>query len=182
MSRIGKLPIALPPGVRAQVDGRRIRVEGPRGALDWGFPRRVDIAVDEAQIRITRRRDDKPSRAEHGLVRALVHNMVAGVTQGFVRKLEIVGLGYQARVQGQKLVLQIGFSHPVEIDIPAGLEVVCPDPTHITVTGIDKQRVGQLAADIRRVRKPEPYKGKGIRFEGEFVRRKAGKAFVGGGG
>ena len=182
MSRIGKLPIALPPGVRARVAGRRIQVEGPRGALAWEFPRRVDIAVDEAEIRITRRRDDQPSRAQHGLVRALVNNMVAGVTKGFVRKLEIVGLGSQARVQGRKLVLQLGFSHPVEIDIPPGLEVVCPDPTHITVTGIDKQRVGQLAADIRRVRRPEPYKGKGIRFEGEFVRHKAGKAFVGGGG
>lgn len=182
MSRIGKLPVSLPAGVQVTVQGRRVTVRGPRGALDWEVPRRVEVHVEDNAIRVTRRRADKASREQHGLTRALLNNMVTGVTEGFAVKLEIVGVGYQARIQGRKLVLQIGFSHPVEIEVPEGLVVECPDPTHITVTGIDKQRVGQLAAEIRRVRKPEPYKGKGIRYEGEVVRRKAGKAFVGGGG
>jgi len=182
MSRIGRLPVPIPSGVEVKVAGRKITVKGPKGTLDWEFSRRVDVAVDENTVRVTRQRADRESRERHGLTRALINNMVTGVTTGFVKKLEIVGVGYSARVQGNKLVMQIGFSHPVEIEIPESLTVECPDATHITVSGIEKQEVGQLAADIRRVRKPEPYKGKGIRYEGEMVRRKAGKAFVGGGG
>jgi large subunit ribosomal protein L6 len=182
MSRIGKIPVAIPSGVEVKVAGRKVTVKGPKGTLDWEVPRRVDVAVEENTVRVTRQRADRGSRERHGLARALINNMVTGVTAGFVKKLEIVGVGYSARVQGNKLVMQIGFSHPVEIEIPKSLTVECPDATHIIVSGIDKQEVGQLAADIRRVRKPEPYKGKGIRYEGEMVRRKAGKAFVGGGG
>jgi len=182
MSRIGRLPVPIPSGVEVKVAGRKITVKGPKGTLGWEFPRRVEVAVEENAVRVTRQRADRESRERHGLARALINNMVTGVTTGFVKKLEIVGVGYSARVQGDKLVMQIGFSHPVEIEIPGSLTVECPDATHITVSGIDKQEVGQLAADIRRVRKPEPYKGKGIRYEGEMVRRKAGKAFVGGGG
>jgi large subunit ribosomal protein L6 len=182
MSRIGKMPITLPSGVEVNVKGQKITVKGPKGSLDWEFPHRVKVEVEGGSIQVTRNRDDKRAREQHGLTRALVNNMVQGVTNGFQKKLEIVGVGYSAKMQGKKLVLQIGFSHPVEIEVPAGLTVECPDATHISVSGIDRQAVGQLAAVIRKVRKPEPYKGKGIRYEGEVVRRKAGKAFVGGGG
>lgn len=182
MSRIGKMPIAIPSGVEVNVTGQKIVVKGPKGSLDWECPHRVRVEVEASSILVKRNRDDKRGREQHGLTRALVNNMVQGVTAGFQKKLEIIGVGYSAKVLGENLVLQIGFSHPVEIPIPKGLTVVCPDATHITVTGIDRQAVGQLAAVIRKVRKPEPYKGKGIRYEGEAVRRKAGKAFVGGGG
>lgn len=182
MSRIGKMPIAIPSGVEVNVNGQKITVKGPKGALDWEFPHRVKVEAESGTIQVTRNRDDKRGREQHGLTRALVNNMVEGVTNGFQKKLEIVGVGYSAKVQGNKLVLQIGFSHPVEIPVPEGVKVECRDATHISVSGIDRQAVGQLAAVIRKVRKPEPYKGKGIRYEGEVVRRKAGKAFVGGGG
>ena len=182
MSRIGNKPIPLPAGVDVAVQGRNLVVKGPRGSLDWQIPLRLDVNVEGGTAKVSRHKDDKQSRALHGLTRALLNNMVTGVNEGFTRKLEIVGVGYSAKLQGTKLVLQIGFSHPVEIEIPHNLTVECPDATHIVISGIDKQAVGQLAAEIRRIRKPEPYKGKGIRYEGEVVRRKAGKAFVGGGG
>jgi large subunit ribosomal protein L6 len=181
MSRIGKMPITLPAGVEVKLQKRNLTVKGPKGTLTWDFHRRVDVSLDDRILTVTRNKNDKQSRALHGLTRALVNNMVTGVTEGFTRKLEIHGIGYSAKMQGDKLVMQVGYSHPVEVKIPGGLSVECPDATHIVVSGIDKQAVGQLAADIRRFRKPEPYKGKGIRYEGEVVRRKAGKAFVGGG-
>ena len=160
---------------------RSLSVKGPRGTLTWDIHRRVEVRLEDKILTVTRDRNDKQSRALHGLTRALVNNMVTGVTEGFSRKLEIHGIGYSAKIQGDKLVMQVGYSHPVEVKIPEGLSVECPDATHMVVTGIDKQAVGQLAADIRSYRKPEPYKGKGIRYEGEVIRRKAGKAFVGGG-
>jgi len=175
------MPISLPSGVEVKLQKRNLTVKGPKGSLTWDFPRRVEVRLEDGILSVTRNRNDKQSRALHGLTRALVNNMVAGVTEGFTRKLEIHGIGYSAKIQGEKLVMQVGYSHAVEVKIPKGLSVECPDATHIVVSGIDKQAVGQLAADIRRYRKPEPYKGKGIRYEGEVVRRKAGKAFVGGG-
>lgn len=182
MSRIGRAPITLPSGVEMNAKGREITIKGPKGSLSWEHPRRVEVAVDGNVVRVSRARDDKRSRELHGLARALLNNMVLGVSEGFQKKLEIQGVGYQAKMQGNKLTMQIGFSHPVEMPVPEGVTCECPDATHIVVSGIDKQKVGQFAAEIRKVRKPEPYKGKGIRYEGEVVLRKAGKAFVGGGG
>lgn len=181
MSRIGKTPITLPSGVELNQKGLEVAVKGPKGNLSWEVPRRIDVKVDGNTVSIGRQRDDKMTRQLHGLTRALINNMVIGVSAGFEKKLEIQGVGYSAKMAGNKLTMQIGMSHPVEMPVPEGLKCECPDATHIVVSGIDKQKVGQFAADIRKVRKPEPYKGKGIRYEGEVVLRKAGKAFVGGG-
>ncbi|MEQ8235683.1 MAG: 50S ribosomal protein L6 [Syntrophomonadaceae bacterium] len=175
MSRIGRKPIALPPGVEIKVEDRVMTVKGPKGELSQAVPEDISIDQQGDELLVTRPSDAKRHRAMHGLTRALLANMVTGVTTGFEKKLEMVGVGYRAQMQGSKLVLNLGFSHPVEIEPPAGIEFEVPAVTRITVKGIDKQLVGNTAADIRALRKPEPYKGKGLRYENEVVRRKAGK-------
>jgi len=178
MSRIGKKPIAVPAGLKISVERQRIAVEGPLGKLDWSFRPEIGIAYDDKTriLQVTRADESRQSRALHGLTRAMVQNMVEGVTKGYEKKLEIVGVGYLAAVQGKTLQLRVGFANEVQKPIPAGLTVTCPDQTHVVVKGVDKQMVGQFAAEVRAVRKPEPYKGKGVRYDGEIVRRKAGKA------
>jgi len=180
MSRIGKKPVDVPAGVKIAVQGNLIQVEGPLGKLAWNFRSDVTVLHDEAkkQVVIERKQENRAGRELHGLTRALIQNMVGGVTKGYERKLEIVGVGYLAAVQKNELQLRVGFANEVHLPIPAGLTVTCPDQTHVVIKGIDKQLVGQFAAEIRAVRKPEPYKGKGIRYEGEQVRRKAGKAIA----
>ncbi|HZZ73682.1 MAG TPA: 50S ribosomal protein L6 [Pirellulales bacterium] len=178
MSRIGKIPVQVPAGVKVAVNGNQIAVEGKLGKLEYSFPTQVAVQFDEAgkKIQVTRHEDNREGRAMHGLVRALVRNMVVGVSQGYEKKLEIVGVGYLAAIQKNILQLRVGFANEIEKEIPAGLTVTCPDQTHVVIKGVDKQLVGQFAAEVRSVRKPEPYKGKGIRYDGEQVRRKAGKA------
>ena len=182
MSRIGIQPVEIPSGVKVQVDGQRVRIQGSKGNLEQEFDPAMTIVWDEdaREIRVDRPSDEPHERALHGLTRSLISNMVDGVTEGFEKQLEIRGVGYGARVEGSQLELQIGFSHPVEMDIPDDISVECPKDTKIVVRGPDKQQVGQFAANIRDVRPPEPYKGKGIRYVDERVRRKAGKAFGGG--
>jgi large subunit ribosomal protein L6 len=177
MSRIGKNPISVPEGVHVKITGTDIAVEGSLGKLSWTFQPVIQVRYDEASRRIvcTREADDRQSRALHGLTRALIQNMVIGVSQGYEKRLEVVGVGYLAAVAGNTLQLRVGFANEVQKPIPAGLKITCPDQNHIIVQGIDKQSVGEFAAEVRAVRKPEPYKGKGIRYEGEQVRRKAGK-------
>ena len=176
MSRIGKNPIPIPFGVTVKVDGNTSTVKGPKGEHKQHIPEGMTFEENDGLLTITRPDESKTSKARHGLVRALVANQVTGVTQGFEKKLEIIGVGYRAAVKGKILDLQLQFSHPVEYPIPADIQIACPDNTHIDVSGVDKQRVGQVAAEIRAYRKPEPYKGKGIRYVGEVVIRKAGKA------
>ncbi len=176
MSRIGKSPIPIPSGVTVKIDGSTSVVKGPKGEHTQHIPEGLSFEEKDGILTISRPNDTKPVKARHGLVRALIANQIEGVTNGFEKKLEIIGVGYRATVKGKMLDLQLQFSHPVEYQIPAGIEIKCPDNTHIDVTGIDKQKVGQVAAEIRAYRKPEPYKGKGIRYVGEHVLRKAGKA------
>jgi len=178
MSRIGKKPIPVPAGVKVAVDGETITVEGKLGKLDWTFRPDVAVSYDEGAkvLRVARHNDERQSRALHGLTRAMIQNMIVGVTQGYEKKLEIVGVGYLAAIDKNVLQLRVGFANEVQRPIPAGVTVKCPDQTHVVISGADKQKVGQFAAEVRAVRKPEPYKGKGIRYDGEVVRRKAGKA------
>ena len=178
MSRIGKAPVPLPKGVKATVQGGRLSVEGPLGKLEQAIHPAVTVAVDAATgaLVVTRSSDNRLARSVHGLTRALAANMVEGVSKGYEKKLEIVGVGYLAALQKNVLQLRVGFANELQVPIPAGLTVTCPDQTHISIKGIDKQLVGQFAAEVRALRKPEPYKGKGIRYENEQVRRKAGKA------
>lgn len=176
MSRIGKKPVPIPDGVEVLIEGNRVTVKGPLGTLDREFPSAVTIRKEDGQLVVERRSDAPQDRALHGLSRTLLNNMVVGVTKGFAKTLEIVGVGYRATKQGQKVTLALGYSHPVEIEPPAGLEIEVPAATKIVVKGTDKEKVGQFAAYIRSFREPEPYKGKGIRYEGETIRRKAGKA------
>lgn len=176
MSRIGRKPISLPAGVEVKIEDNVITIKGPKGVLSQSIPEDISIELKGNELLCTRPSDAKRHRAMHGLTRALVANMVTGVTTGFEKKLEMVGVGYRAQMQGSKLVLNIGYSHPIEIDPPQGVEFEVPAVTRITVKGIDKQLVGNTAADIRALRKPEPYKGKGVRYENEVVRRKAGKS------
>jgi large subunit ribosomal protein L6 len=176
MSRVGKNPVALPKGVEINLGADEMVCKGPKGQMTAPRCPTIDVAIEDGRAVFTRTDEGKHSRAMHGTMRALVANMVKGVSEGFSKKLEIIGVGYRAQLQGKKLVLNIGFCHPVEIEAPEGIDFNVPDQTHIEVSGVDKQRVGQTAAVIRAVRKPEPYKGKGIRYEGERVRRKAGKA------
>lgn len=181
MSRIGKQPIPVPQGVKVTVAGRSVAVEGPNGKLQLEHRPEVSVAYEESArlIVVTRRDDQRQSRALHGLTRALVANMVTGVTKGFERVLEIVGVGYTARLQGRELALTVGYADTRMLQLPDGVTVELPSPTRIVVRGADKQAVGDFAARTRAVRKPEPYQGKGIRYSGEVVRRKAGKAFAG---
>ncbi|RLS75787.1 MAG: 50S ribosomal protein L6 [Planctomycetota bacterium] len=176
MSRIGKAPVSIPKGVKAAVSAGTLTVEGPLGKLEHRLHPAVSIDVDATAIRVTRKSDGRLDRSVHGLTRALAANMVEGVSKGFEKKLEIVGVGYLAAIQKNLLQLRVGFANELQVPIPAGLTVTCPDQTHVTIKGIDKQLVGQFAAEVRSLRKPEPYKGKGIRYENEQVRRKAGKA------
>jgi len=176
MSRIGRAPIEIPAGVEVKVDGNFIEVKGPQGTLNREFHPDMLVEVSEGFITVTRPSDNKEHRSLHGLTRSLIANMVQGVTVGFTRNLEIVGVGYRAAKQGDKLVLSLGYSHPIEVIPAPGIEIEVPTPTKISVKGIDKELVGQTAANIRDFRRPEPYLGKGIRYEGERVRRKAGKA------
>lgn len=177
MSRIGRSPIPLPKGVGVDIDGQSVTVQGPKGALRREFSPRVGIALEEGKLLVTRSSDQPSVRALHGLTRALLANMVEGVSEGFRKSLEIVGVGYRAEVQGSDLVLQVGYSHPVRYPAPEGITLSVEQGSRIVhVDGADKELVGEVAAQIRAVRKPEPYKGKGIRYLGEHVRRKAGKA------
>ena len=177
MSRVGKKPITIPTGVDVTIDGSRVVVKGPNGTLQHDAPETITVARDGDELLVTRPDDERENRALHGLTRSLVANMVTGVSAGFSRDLEIVGVGYRAVAQGpNRLELQLGFSHPVVFDAPDGVTFEVPAPTRITVKGCDKQLVGQVAANIRKIRKPEPYKGKGIRYSDERVLRKAGKS------
>ncbi len=176
MSRIGKMPVPVPAGVEVDVSGTHVTVKGPMGTLERDFPERVGIAVEDGTAKVARPDDQRESRALHGLSRALLANMVVGVSAGFRKELTIVGVGYRATLQGTTIELQVGYSHTVRIEAPDGITFEVPEPTRIIVSGIDKEKVGQVAADIRKVRPPEPYKGKGIRYTDEVVRRKAGKA------
>jgi large subunit ribosomal protein L6 len=175
MSRIGRTPIPIPDGVTVDIAGQRVVVTGPRGELHHTVVEPIRIAEQEGTLVVTRPTDRGPHRALHGLSRSLVANMVTGVKDGFERRLQIVGVGYRAQMRGQSLELAVGFSHAVTIDPPEGISFEVPAPTQVVVRGIDKQAVGEIAAQIRAVRPPEPYKGKGIRYEGEIVRRKVGK-------
>jgi large subunit ribosomal protein L6 len=175
MSRIGRKPIPIPGGVTVAIDGTHVRVKGPKGELEWRFRPEMTIQEDAGQLVVARPSDSKDHRALHGLTRALLANMVEGVTTGYRRTLEIVGVGYRAEKKGDKLVLTVGYSHQVEYPEPPGISLSTSGPTVVVVEGIDKAKVGQVASEIRSVRPPEPYKGKGIRYQGEQVRRKAGK-------
>jgi large subunit ribosomal protein L6 len=180
MSRIGKQPVVVPSGVQVGVSGKVVSVEGPLGKLSWSLRPEISAKYDEdkKQVVVARDGDTRLARALHGLSRAMIQNMVVGVSKGYEKKLEIVGVGYLAAVQGNELQLRVGYANEVHLPIPQGLSVTCPDQTHIVVKGSDKQMVGQFAAEVRAVRKPEPYKGKGVRYDGEVVRRKAGKAMA----
>src|SRR5438309_9240214 len=175
MSRIGKRPIEIPSGVTVSVDPGRVAVAGPLGTLQQQVPARMQVAQEEATIVVTRPTERGEDRALHGLTRTLIANMVEGVTKGFEKRLEIQGVGYRASLRGTDLELNVGYSHPVVLKAPQGITFEVPTPTEVIVKGIDKQQVGQTAAEVRKVRPPEPYKGKGIRYEGEYVRRKVGK-------
>jgi large subunit ribosomal protein L6 len=175
MSRIGKRPVAIPSGVTAEIGEGALSVKGPKGTLSMGLSDLVTYKLEDGSISVDPANDSKDARSHWGMQRTLVSNLVEGVTQGFSKVLEITGVGYRAQAQGRKLKLQLGYSHDVELDVPEGVEVKTPDQTTVEISGIDKQAVGQFAAEIRRWRKPEPYKGKGIKYRGEYIFRKEGK-------
>ncbi|MFC4255280.1 50S ribosomal protein L6 [Altererythrobacter xixiisoli] len=175
MSRIGKRPVAIPNGVTANIDNGTLTVKGPKGTLTLGLADEVDYTLEDGSISVKPANDSRRARAFWGMQRTLVSNLVEGVTEGFSKTLQITGVGYRANAQGKVLKLQLGYSHDVDLDVPAGLEVKTPDQTTVEISGIDKQAVGQFAAEIRSWRKPEPYKGKGIKYRGEFIFRKEGK-------
>jgi large subunit ribosomal protein L6 len=177
MSRIGKLPVPVPDGVEVSLDGLQVTVKGPKGELTRTMPEGVTLSRDDdGAVVVTRNGESRTERSRHGLVRSLIANMIEGVTAGYAKSLELVGVGYRAAAKGSDVELQVGYSHPVVVEAPEGISLEVPQPTRITVSGIDKVLVGQVAANIRKVRPPEPYKGKGIKYEGEQIRRKAGKA------
>jgi len=175
-SRIGKKPIVIPAGVQVTRDGGTIRVKGPKGEMSFTIGHGVEVELGPQEVTVTQAGGGKQALALHGTTRAILANMVTGVTTGFSKALEIVGTGYRAQLAGKKLTMQLGYSHPIEFDPPAGISIVVESPTKLTVNGHDKQLVGQVAAEIRDFRPPEPYKGKGIKYAGEYIRRKAGKA------
>ena len=179
MSRIGKMPITVPAGVTVEIDGTTVAVKGPKGELSRTFRPFVTIEQDGDTITVNRIDDSRDAKAQHGLVRTLVANMIEGVSNGFSKKLQLVGVGYRAALKGTDLEMQLGYSHPILVKAPEGIKFEVPQPTEIIVSGPSKEAVGQVAADIRKWRKPEPYKGKGIRYEGEYIRRKLGKAAKG---
>ncbi|MGF0115787.1 50S ribosomal protein L6 [Promicromonospora sp. Marseille-Q5078] len=176
MSRIGKLPVPVPAGVDVTISGALVTVKGPKGTLEHTVPTPITVAQDDGTLVVSRPDDERQSRALHGLTRTLLANIVTGVTQGYEKKLEIVGTGYRVAAKGQSLEFALGFSHPVTVAAPEGITFAVESPTKFSVAGIDKQQVGEVAANIRKIRKPEPYKGKGVRYAGEVVRRKVGKA------
>ncbi len=176
MSRIGKLPIPVPGAVKVEVTGNHVTVEGPKGRLERAVPQQVSVKVEDGTVVCERPTDSREHRSLHGLTRTLVANMVTGVSDGFTKHLELVGVGYRAQKQGEDLVLNLGFSHPVRYPAPQGISFEVADPTHFSVSGISKEAVGQVAAELRKIRPPEPYKGKGVMYRGERIRRKAGKA------
>jgi len=176
MSRVGKQPIAIPSGVTVNLSDSEVQVKGPKGQLTCSIPTGITAKVEESKLVFDRADDSKPARTSHGLARALANNLIVGVSDGFVKKLEIEGVGYRADVKGKSLNLLLGFSHPVEMSIPEGLKVSVDQNTSVTIEGADKQAVGQFAADVRSLRPPEPYKGKGVRYADEHIRRKVGKA------
>src|SRR4030095_14130528 len=175
MSRIGKQPIAIPPRVKVEVKGQHVSVEGPKGKLNWQLPRRTSLKVEKNVVLVSRQGDDSEAKALHGMSRALVNNMVRGVSEGFMKKLEIHGVGFKAAVQGKTVNLSLGYSHPVNYPIPDQIKVTVEENTKLTIEGPDKQVVGEVAAEIRNFYPPEPYKGKGVRYAGEHVKRKEGK-------
>lgn len=175
MSRVGSKPIEIPSGVEVTIDGNRVSVTGPKGKLEREMPSVIELSRVGDTITVARPNDQPKVRALHGLTRSLVNNMVRGVAAGFSKELDIIGVGYRAQKKGDGIEIQVGYSHPVSVEAPEGIELEVPHPTRIVVKGIDRQQVGQVAADIRKIRKPEPYKGKGIRYVDEYVRRKAGK-------
>jgi len=179
MSRVGKRPITIPEGVKIQLKGDSLRVQGPKGSLEHRIPKGIKVEVEDGKIRVLRQSDRRQHKSLHGLTRSLVSNMVTGVTEGFKKSLEIVGVGYRAEVKGKVLNLVLGYSHPINYPIPEGISIGVERNVLITVEGIDKQIVGQIAAEIRSFRKPEPYKGKGVRYVGERVRKKVGKGSAG---
>ncbi|MEJ2368749.1 MAG: 50S ribosomal protein L6 [Acidobacteriota bacterium] len=176
MSRIGKMPISLPDPVKISVQEDQVEIQGPKGTLTAPVPKGISCSLEDKVLTVTRASEEKPVRALHGLTRALIANAVEGVTKGYQRELDIVGVGYRANVEGKKVVFSIGYSHPIEFEIPDGIAITVDKQTHVTVTGCDKQLVGQVAAKIRSFKKPEPYKGKGIMYTNEHIIRKAGKA------
>lgn len=178
MSRVGKKPIIIPEKVKVRQEDGTVFVEGPKGKLDYKVPSIIDVQVSDEQIVVRRRDDEQKNVALHGMVRALLNNMVVGVTAGFKKELEIIGVGYRAEVKGRDLVIQVGYSHPVEFALPEGIEAKVDKQTRITISGYNKQQVGEVAAEIRDIRPPEPYKGKGIRYAGEYVKHKVGKAAI----
>lgn len=175
MSRIGKKPIQIPAGVDIKVVDNTVTVKGPKGELSQSFDKEMLIEIEDAALSVTRPSDSKKHKAMHGLVRTLIYNMVIGVTEGYKKELEIIGTGYRAAKNGKKLALNLGFSHPLELEDPEGIETEVPAPTRIIISGIDKQKVGAYAAHIRKYREPEPYKGKGVKYVDEYVKRKVGK-------
>lgn len=176
MSRIGKQPVTVPAGVEVKIDGSTVTVKGSKGELSREFSPLMSIKQEGTEIIVSRPDDSREAKSLHGLTRTLIHNMVEGVSAGYSKKLQLVGVGYRAAVKGKNLEMQLGYSHPVLVEAPEGISFECPSQTEIVVNGISKEKVGQVAANIRAWRKPEPYKGKGIRYEGEYVRRKVGKA------
>lgn len=182
MSRLGRKPIPIPDGVKVALQDREVRIEGPKGKLSRRFHADVSVSVDGAkkQVLVGRSGDLRQHRALHGATRSLIAGMIEGVTKSYEKKLEIVGVGYNGKVQGRDLILQLGFSHPIKVPVPEGLTATCPSPTLIEIIGADKHQIGQFAADIRALRPPEPYNLKGIRYAGEVIRKKAGKTFVSG--
>ncbi len=177
MSRVGKKPVVIPQGINVAIEGNQVSVKGPRGELSFTLPQGISVDQGESGLEITRSSDDPKQRSLHGMARSLINNMVEGVVNGYDKRLVISGVGYNAKVQGDGLVLNIGFSHPVIKQIPEGLSVECPTATTVVIKGIDKQKVGQFAAAIRAIRPPEPYNAKGVSYDGETIHRKAGKAF-----
>lgn len=176
MSRIGRLPIQIPAGVTVSVDGRQVAVKGPKGELALTVAQPIEVAIEEGQVLVTRPDDERDSRSLHGLTRTLIANQIIGVTDGYTKGLEVVGTGYRVQQRGANVEFALGFSHPVMIEPPAGITLTVEGNNKLTISGIDKQAVGEAAANIRKIRKPEPYKGKGVRYAGENVRRKAGKS------
>ena len=176
MSRIGRLPVPVPSGVEVSIAGQRVTVKGPKGALEHTVAEPIAVVQEDGQLTVTRPDDERSSRSLHGLTRTLLANLITGVTEGYTKRLEIVGTGYRVTARGDALEFALGFSHPVNIAPPAGISFAVEAPTRFSVSGIDKQQVGEVAANIRKIRKPEPYKGKGVRYAGEVVRRKVGKA------
>jgi len=175
MSRVGKKPVPVPTGVTAKIDGQQVAVKGAKGELNFVVPDEVSVSMDGGLIKVDPRNDSKRARAMWGMSRAMINNLVTGVSKGFERKLEITGVGYKAAVVGKNLQMSLGYSHDINYPIPAGVQIVTPKPTEIMISGVDKRQIGQIAAEIRAMRGPEPYKGKGVRYEGEFIFRKEGK-------